>query len=60
MIDRGGMVDNSQRWYGELGMVELVELASTVVDEGGLAAAWQGFARTKLSGTVRQIRHLTL
>jgi len=54
------MVDNSQRWYGELGMVELVELASTVVDEGGLAAAWQGFARTKLSGTVRQIRHLTL
>ena len=41
---RPGAVDNSQRWYGELGTVELVEPGSGVVDEGGLAQAWLGFA----------------
>lgn len=36
MIGRGGTVANSQRWYGELGTVELVAPGSAVVDEGGL------------------------
>jgi len=42
MIRRGGTIDSPQRWYA--GTVELVELAepeSAVVDEGGLAGAWQ-------------------
>jgi hypothetical protein len=47
MIRRGGVIDSPQRWYGELGMVELVELVeqeSAVVDEGGLAGVWLEFA----------------
>jgi hypothetical protein len=28
-----GTIDSSQRWYGELGTVELVEPGSAVVDE---------------------------
>ena len=43
MVGRGGTVDSSQRDYGELGAVEQVELGSAVVDEGGLAVAWQEF-----------------
>jgi hypothetical protein len=45
MVGRGGTVDSSQRGgYGELGTVEQVEPGSAVVDEGGLAVAWQEFA----------------
>lgn len=36
MIKRG---DSSQRWYGELRMVELVE-SESAVDEGGLDRVW--------------------
>src|SRR5271154_3101513 len=43
MVGRGGTVDSSQRDYGELGAVEQVEPGSAVVDEGGLAVAWQEF-----------------
>ena len=43
MVGRGGTVDSSQREYGELGAVEQVEPGSAVVDEGGLAVAWQEF-----------------
>jgi hypothetical protein len=46
-IGHHGTIDSPQRWYGEPGTVELVELAeleSAVVDEGGLAGAWQEFA----------------
>ena len=39
-----GTIDSSQRWYGELGTVELVEPGSAVVDEGELAGALAGFA----------------
>ena len=38
------MVDSSQRGYGEVGAMEQVEPGSVVVDEGGLAVAWQEFA----------------
>jgi hypothetical protein len=44
MVGRGGTVDSSPRGYGELGTVEQVEPGSAVVDEGGLAVAWQEFA----------------
>jgi hypothetical protein len=40
---RGGTVDSSQRGYRELGTVEQVD-PGAVVDEGGLAVAWQEFA----------------
>jgi len=55
MIGRG---DSSQRWHGEFGTVELVEPGSAVVDDGGLAVAWQGFAGTKPQwyGQSRQTR----
>ena len=43
MVGRGGTADSSQWDYGELGAVEQVELGSAVVDEGGLAVAWQEF-----------------
>jgi hypothetical protein len=39
MIKRGGTIDSSQPWYGELGMVELVE-SESAVDEGGLDRVW--------------------
>jgi hypothetical protein len=42
MIGRGGTVDSSQRGYGELGTVELVEPGSAV-DEDGLVVPWQEF-----------------
>ena len=41
VIGRGGTVDNSQRWYGT---VELVEPGYAMVDESGLAVTWQEFA----------------
>jgi hypothetical protein len=41
MVGRGGTVDSSQRGYGELETVEQVGPGSAVVDEGGLAVAWQ-------------------
>jgi hypothetical protein len=41
MVGRGGTVDSSQRGYEELGTVEQVEPGSAMVDEGGLAVAWQ-------------------
>jgi len=37
MIGRGGAVDCPQRWYGELGTVELVEPGYAMVDEDRLA-----------------------
>jgi hypothetical protein len=43
MIGRGGTVANSQRWYGELGTVELVAPGSAVVDEGGLPRHGSGY-----------------
>jgi hypothetical protein len=33
-VRMSGTIDSSQRWYGELGTVELVEPRSAVVDEG--------------------------
>jgi hypothetical protein len=51
-IGRGGTVDSSRRWYGELGTVELVEPGYVMVDENsGLARVH----RTKPSGTVKPI-----
>jgi hypothetical protein len=44
MIRRSGTIDSPQWWYRAPGMVELVGSESTVVDEGGLAEAWQKFA----------------
>jgi hypothetical protein len=41
MAGRGGTVDDSQRGYEKLGTVEP---GPAVVDEGGLAVAWRGFA----------------
>jgi hypothetical protein len=38
------MADGSQRWYGGLGTVELVEPGYAMEDESGLAEAWQEFA----------------
>jgi hypothetical protein len=43
-VRMSGTIDSFQRWYGELGTVELVEPGSAVVDEGELAVARQGFA----------------
>jgi hypothetical protein len=44
MVGRGGTVDSSQREHGELGTVGQVESGSAVLEEGGLAVAWQEFA----------------
>lgn len=43
MVGRGGVVDSPQQGYGELGTMELVEPEYAIVDDGGLAVAWQEF-----------------
>jgi hypothetical protein len=45
LASAGGTIDSSQRWYGELGTVKLVELlelleSESAVDEDGLSRAW--------------------
>jgi hypothetical protein len=54
-------VDSFQREYGELGTVEQVGPGSAVVDEGGLAVAWQESVGSVISESYRPnglCRHL--
>jgi hypothetical protein len=41
MVERGETTDSSRRGYGGLETVERVGPRSAIVDEGGLAVAWQ-------------------
>jgi hypothetical protein len=40
MVGRGGTVDSSQRWYGELGTVERVGPGSAAIDQMVYAASF--------------------